>query len=72
MTKERKNYYLKWIKRKLWLASFGLTKEKTLLSELKETINAIQWNNPKEEAMHFIQSEVIPLLKKYGILVEEL
>ena len=71
MTEERKNYYLKWIKRKLWLASLGLARE-TLLSELTETIKVIQWNNPKEEAMHFIQSEVAPLLKKYGILVEGL
>ena len=61
--RERKDYYLKRIL-KVIMWKF-CNKE-----DLEEEIRIILWNNPKEWAEEFINKEVIPYLKNFGIILE--
>ena len=64
--RERKDYYLKRIRKKLITQRFlSLIKE-----DLEEELRIIIWNNPKEWAKEFINEEVIPYLRKFGITLE--
>lgn len=64
--RERKDYYLKRIKRVLMSLSFcgipGIG-----IGLLEKELKIIMWNNSKEWTEDFMKEEVIPLLKMHGI-----
>lgn len=66
--RERKDYYLDRIKRLLRLRRWfpGMKAKK-----LEEEMKIIMWNNSKEWTKTFMNEEVIPLLRAYGINAKE-
>lgn len=63
--RERKDYYLKRIKRVLMSFAFGIPR--IGIGRLEEELKIIMWNNSKEWTEDFMKEEVIPLLKRHGI-----
>lgn len=69
--KERKDLYLKRIRKILMLDNIFVFKRANLKEKLKEELKIIIWNNPEEWAKEFISKEVVPLLKRHGIKIKE-
>ena len=63
--RERKDYYLKRIRRVLM--TFSLRIPGIGIKRLEEELKIIMWNNSKEWTDTFMEEEVIPLLKRHGI-----
>lgn len=67
--RERKDYYLRRIKRILFSIGFRITLIGT--KKLEEEMKIIMWNNSKEWTEKFMSEEVIPLLERHGIQIQK-
>lgn len=66
--RERKDYYLGRIRKTV--VHYGFI-PKIMVSKLEEELKIIMWNNDKDWTEHFMNDEVIPLLNKYGVKVND-
>lgn len=67
--RERKDYYLRRIKRILFSIGFGIPR--IGIKKLEEEMKIIMWNNSKEWTEKFMSEEVIPLLERHGIQIQK-
>ena len=67
--RERKDYYLRRIKRILFSIEFRIPLIGT--KKLEEEMKIIMWNNSKEWTEKFMSEEVIPLLERHGIQIQK-
>lgn len=63
--RERKDYYLRRIRRVLMSIAFRIPR--IGIKRLEEEMKIIMWNNSEEWTDNFMKEEVIPLLKRHGI-----
>ena len=67
--RERKDYYLKRIRKILWSNLFKIPRYG--IRRLEEELKIIMWNNSKDWTDAFMEEEVVPLLKKHGIKIRD-
>lgn len=66
--RERKDYYLGRIRRTIIRYKFF---PKIMISRLEEELKIIMWNNNQDWTEQFMNDEVVPLLSKYGVKVND-